>query len=137
MITDKAKELLVAHLKTLVNTAQIGYGGNSTSPKSTTLDVPSGITVSDLTTELTDENVAEVKMGIAGSNITGKVVREAAIFDSSSNMLARVNFSGVGPLTSTETLEIILQIKDLPDPIPPVTPTCKAIDAKFPLLQSY
>ncbi len=111
MITDKAKELLVAHLKTLVNTAQIGYGGNSTSPKSTTLDVPSGITVSDLTTELTDENVAEVKMGIAGSNITGKVVREAAIFDSSSNMLARVNFSGVGPLTSTETLEIILQIE--------------------------
>ena len=110
MITDKAKELLVAYLKTLVNTAQIGYGGNSTSPKSTTLDVPSGITISDLTTELTDENVAEVKMGIAGSNITGRVIREAAIFNSS-NMLARVNFSGVGPLTSTETLEIILQIE--------------------------
>jgi len=110
LITDKAKELLVAYLKTLVNTAQIGYGGNSTSPKSTTLDVPSGITISDLTTELTDENVAEVKMGIAGSNITGRVIREAAIFNSS-NMLARVNFSGVGPLTSTETLEIILQIE--------------------------
>lgn len=111
MITDKAKELLATHFDSLVSSAQIGYGGNSTSPKSTTLDVPSGITVSDLTSELTDENVVEVKMGIAGSNITGKVVREAAIFDGSSNMLARVNFSGVGPLTSTETLEIILQVE--------------------------
>lgn len=110
MITDKTKELLVAYLKTLVDTAQIGYGGNSTSPKSTTLDVPSGITIADLTSELTDENVIEVKMGVAGSNITGRVIREAAIFNSS-NMLARVNFSGVGPLTSTETLEIILQIE--------------------------
>ena len=43
--------------------------------------------------------------------MTGKVIREFGIFDSSSNLLARVNFDGVGPFSSTEDLELFLTIE--------------------------
>ena len=95
MITDKLKELLIANIQTHITAGQVGFGGNSTDPTSTTLDVPSGQTVT-LTEQLSDSNVLEVKLSIAGGNIQGKVIREMGVFDSSGNLLARENFDGVG-----------------------------------------
>jgi hypothetical protein len=113
LITDKLKELLIANIQTHITEGQVGFGGNSTDPTSTTLDVPSGVTISgaNLTEQLSDSNVLEVKLSIAGGNIQGKVIREMGIFDSSGNLLARENFDGVGPFSATETLEIFYIIE--------------------------
>ena len=45
MITDKLRQYLADEIKDKVTSGQIGYGGNSTDPTSTTLDVPSGVSV--------------------------------------------------------------------------------------------
>jgi len=107
MITDKTKELLATYLKNLIDSGKIGLGGNSTSPASAALDVPLTSSVS-ITADTTNQNVVQVKLEILGSAITGKVIREAGLLDSSSNLLQRINFSGVGPFSSSERLQIYL-----------------------------
>ena len=110
MITDKLKELLTNQIVSLIDSGQVGLGGNSSSPNANALDVPSGATTT-VNAVSTDENVMEVKVSVGGGAITGMTIREAGVFDSSSNMLSRVNFDGVGPFASTETLEVILIIE--------------------------
>ena len=97
-------------IKDKINSGQIGYGGNSTDPTSTTLDVPSGVSVT-INEQSTATNVVEIKLSIAGSDIQGKIIREMGLFDSSSNMLIRQNFDGVGPFSTTETLEIFYTVE--------------------------
>lgn len=113
MITDKLKELLTNQIVSLIDSGEIGMGGNSSSPNANTLDVPSG--ASNTTNAVsTDENVMEVKIAVPTGNIQGLVIREAAIFDNATptkNMLARVNFDGVGPFPSGDTLEVIMIIE--------------------------
>ena len=110
MITDKLKQLLAEQIVSLIDSGQVGLGGNSSSPNANALDVPSGATTT-VNAVSTDENVMEVKVSVGGGAITGMTIREAGVFDSSSNMLSRVNFDGVGPFASTETLEVILIIE--------------------------
>jgi hypothetical protein len=113
MITDKAKELLAAQLLTLINggTHKIGLGGNSTSPLATDLDVAvTGITVTPAVEQAAGNNL-QIKLEVLGSDITGLVIREAGIFDSVPNLLQRVNFEGVGPFSSTERLQIFINIE--------------------------
>jgi hypothetical protein len=112
MITNKLRELLATHLKSLVDggSGQVGFGGNSTNPFSNTLDVPSSVPVS-IQSANSDENVIEIKASIDGSNVTGRVLRELGLFDSSSNMLSRVNFEGIGPFSSSETIEFFIIIE--------------------------
>lgn len=106
MITDKLKELVATYVEGIINTGDVGLGGNSTSPVATTLDVPLGLSVTPSVVKSSD-NVVEVKISIAGSTsaLNGKVVREAGVFNSS-NMLIRNSFTGVGPFSASETLEI-------------------------------
>jgi len=113
MITDKARNLLANHLKTLITAGEgkIGLGGNNTSPAATTLDTAiTGITVTK-SIDVTDENVVQVKLEILGSAISGKVIREVGLFDSVPNMLQRFNFDGVGPFSSTERLQIYITME--------------------------
>ena len=113
MITDKAKELLATELMGLINsgTHKVGLGGNSTSPLATDLDVAvTGITVSPAV-EKSSENNIQVKLEVLGSDITGLVIREAGIFDNGPNLLQRVNFQGVGPFSSSERLQIFINIE--------------------------
>ena len=113
MITDKLKELVATNIQTTINNGKIGQGGNSTSPAATTLDVPLTVSTSTFAAIKSDTNVIEVQAIFQGSsaNMTGKVIREFGIFDSSSNLLARVNFDGVGPFSSNENLEIFLTLE--------------------------
>jgi len=110
LITDKFKELLATQVVSLVSTAKVGQGGNSTSPSATDLDVDIGASASAYTVNAikSDENTVEMSLSIAGSNtnLNGKVIREAGFFDSSGNMLARFNFDGIGPVAATSNLEI-------------------------------
>ena len=113
MITDKLRQLLADEIKTQIDNSsggQIGYGGNSTDSTSTTLDVPSGVSVT-INEQSTATNVVEVKLSISGSDIQGKIIREMGLFDGSGNMLIRQNFDGVGPFSTTETLEIFYTVE--------------------------
>jgi hypothetical protein len=107
MITDKLKEEIATYIKdSLFDTAKIGLGGNSTNPVSNDLDVALSVTPTLVKTKST-ANVIEAKISISGSVIQGKVIREAGLFNGS-DMVHRLNFDGVGPFSSTETLEIFV-----------------------------
>ena len=112
MISDKMKELLATHIKnTLITSGDVGLGGNSTSPSSTQLDVPLGLNITPSVIS-TNSNTIEVKLSIPGSasGMAGKVLREAGFFNST-NLLSRVNFEGIGPFASNETVEIFFIIE--------------------------
>ena len=114
MITEKTKELIATHIAGLVSAADrfdIGLGGNATSPASTTLDVP--LTTVPITNgAVTADNVIEFQAVFDGadSTMTGNVIREFGITDGT-NLLARINFGGVGPFASNEDLEIFYTIE--------------------------
>ncbi len=111
MITDEMKTELIEYIKsTLAISGEIGFGGNSTSPRATALDVPSGATTT-LSSKKTNSNVLEIKISCAGSNIAGKVIRELGVFKTSNEMIARVPFDGVGPFTASDTLELFLTLE--------------------------
>jgi len=127
LITDLLRDKIANYIVELVvganaGTADIGLGGNSTSPAATTLDVPLGVTTSQYTATRSGDNVVEIKLMVEGSNITGKVIREASFGGDHSNaansfddgdafMLSRVAFEGVGPFASNEQLEIFLMLE--------------------------
>ncbi len=125
MITDLLRAKLAAYIVELVDgtnvgSGDVGLGGNSTSPSSTALDVPLGITASQYVATLSTDNVVEIKLMVEGSNITGKVIREASFgaddsadaFDNAAAfMLSRVAFEGVGPFAANEQLEIFLMLE--------------------------
>ena len=114
MITDKLRQLVATTIKTTIdnggnNAAQLGFGGNSTNPISNALDVPSGVAVS-VQTANSDENVIEVKVSVVGGLVTGRVIRELGLFNSS-DMIQRVNFDGIGPFSSGETIEFFILLE--------------------------
>jgi len=110
MITDELKTLIATHIKdNLFDSAKIGLGGNSTNPTATDLDVPLSVTPT-ITKTKSDLNVLEVKVSISGNSIQGKVIREVGLFNGS-NMVYRANFDGVGPFSTTETLELFILLE--------------------------
>jgi len=123
LITDLLRDKIAEYIVSIVNTAaegDVGLGGNSTSPAATALDVPLGVTTSQYTATRSGDNVVEIKIMVEGSNITGKVIREASFGANENNfisdgnddfMLSRVAFEGVGPFASNEQLEIFLMLE--------------------------
>jgi|TARA_R100001015_G_scaffold17975_1_gene10451 hypothetical protein len=110
MITDELKTLIATHIKdNLFDTAKIGLGGNSTSPTATDLDVPLSASTT-LTITNSTLNVIEVKVSVAGSAIQGQVIREVGLFNGS-DLVYRTNFEGVGPFSTTETLELFILLE--------------------------
>ena len=110
MITDELKTLITTHIKdNLFDTAKIGLGGNSTSPTATDLDVPLSASTT-LTITNSTLNVIEVKVSVAGSAIQGQVIREVGLFNGS-DLVYRTNFEGVGPFSTTETLELFILLE--------------------------
>jgi len=113
MITDKLKELVASIIIDNTNgyfdTAKVGLGGNSTSPTASDLDVPLSVSPTIVKTK-SDLNVIEVKVSVAGSSIQGQVIREVGLFNGS-DMVYRANFQGVGPFSTTETLELFILLE--------------------------
>jgi hypothetical protein len=123
MITDELRKQLADYLTLLINggsiggsgtisagSAKVGLGGNSTSPMALDIDVDSGASPT-IRAEKSNENVIQIFVEQVGSSITGQVIREMGIFDSAGNMLDRISFTGVGPFSSTETLQIYLTLE--------------------------
>tara|TARA_R110000751_G_scaffold305580_1_gene422206 strand:- start:598 stop:948 length:351 start_codon:yes stop_codon:yes gene_type:complete len=114
LILDELRQQLATQLLTILNNGKIGLGGNSTSPASLTLDVPLNNSTTTFTVIKSNDNIIEVLAKFDGSLLTGEVVRELGIFDNSSptnKMLSRVNFNGVGPFASTDSVEFFLTIE--------------------------
>ena len=125
MITDLLRNKLAAYIVELIDgtnagVGDLGLGGNSTSPAATALDVPLNITPSQYVATRSDDNVVEIKLSVEGSNITGKVIREASFGaddsgdsfdDAAAFMLSRVAFEGVGPFAANEQIEIFLVLE--------------------------
>ena len=110
MITDELKTLIATHIKdNLFDTAEIGLGGNATSPTATDLDVPLSAPTT-LTITNSTLNVIEVKVSVSGSAIQGQVIREVGLFNGS-DLVYRTNFEGVGPFSTTETLELFILLE--------------------------
>lgn len=109
MITEKLQNLLATHLVSLVNNGKVGLGGNSTFSSQTDLDVPLVATATATATQ-SDANVVQIKLTVSGATaaMTGQILREVGVFDSSSNMLFRENFDGIGPFSSNETVEFFI-----------------------------
>ena len=121
MITDTLRQHILAEIKNQIVTADLGLGGNSTNPASTALDVPLGLTTSQVTIVESDSdfNLLEIKVSVSGTNIDGQVIREMGLFDDGSALtparspdadflVHRVNFDGIGPIATTDTLEIFI-----------------------------
>jgi|ETNvirenome_6_85_1030632.scaffolds.fasta_scaffold00730_11 hypothetical protein len=111
MIMDKLREDVIAYLKTAFDGGNVGAGGNASNPTATELDVPllaanSSISVS----EVAGGNVMDIKLSVAGSNITGKTLRECGFYDGS-DLMARFNFDGIGPFSSSDTIEFFLTLE--------------------------
>tara|TARA_A100001201_G_scaffold129668_1_gene115149 strand:- start:175 stop:576 length:402 start_codon:yes stop_codon:yes gene_type:complete len=131
MITDEAKSVIAQFLVDNFTRANVGSGGNNTSPSQSDLDVPllsgSGSTLGNTASGVkSDENVVDFKIDILGSNasIEGRTLREIGIFSgaavtTSSNgrevpintMLLRIPFDAIGPFSSSEEVEFFIAIE--------------------------
>jgi len=110
MIIDELKTLVASYIKdNLFDSADLGLGGNATSPSATSLDVPLGLTLTPTITK-SDLNVLEVKVSVDGNSIQGKVIRELGLFNGS-DLVYRINFDGVGPFSTTEVLELFVLLE--------------------------
>jgi len=106
MITDKAKESIIQHLKTTYTRMQLGSGGDSTNPSSTILDVPIQASIVNINAYET-KNSIEFEGFINGSYLVGQNVKEVGILKNLGNeLLCRIPFENLGPFTSTDSLEV-------------------------------
>tara|TARA_R110000824_G_scaffold196128_6_gene379174 strand:+ start:3797 stop:4201 length:405 start_codon:yes stop_codon:yes gene_type:complete len=132
MITDEVKRNVALYLKETVKYANVGNGGNSTSPASTALDVPilSNTTISTVNSE-SDDTTIDFKATFTGSQLQGNTIREFGLFGifptdaytddmvdvtvstytTNEEMAARVNFEGVGPFVASDQIEFIFQLE--------------------------
>jgi hypothetical protein len=108
MITDKAKESIITHLKTTYTKMMMGSGGDSTNPSSEILDIP--ITASAVTLNAYEAgNTVEFEGFITGSSLVGYNVKEVGIYNAAlDSLLTRIPFENIGPFTSTDSLEVNL-----------------------------
>lgn len=90
---------------------RVGDGGDSTSMSQTTLDsqVSDAKTISPILVGST--LIYEIEF--LGSELTSNVVSELGIFDAEEggNMLCRVNFNPIGPISADETLTFNFRVE--------------------------
>ena len=113
MITDKGKALIAQYIVSNFTKANVGSGGNNTSPSQLELDVPLLSTTTTVTPFKSDENVVDFKFTILGSaaDITGRVLREVSIENSSGDLLLRIPFEAIGPFSSSEEIEFFIAVE--------------------------
>ena len=113
MITDKGKSLITAYLASTFTKANVGSGGNSTSPSQLELDVPLLSTPKTSGASVSDENVVDFSVTILGTDasIVGETLREICIEDASGNLLLRIPFDAIGPFSESEEVEFFIAVE--------------------------
>ena len=119
-VTERAKTATQAHLISTYTFMGLGVGGDSTNPNSTDLDSPivcDGVAVrKSVVPSSSGTSSIDFKCEFDGSVFTGHTIKEVGIFNEVSDsptsvMLARHNFTGIGPIAATEKVEIIITIE--------------------------
>ncbi len=117
MITREGRADIREHVRTTFVYAQIGTGGDSTNPNATDLDSPlepsAGNRENIGSGTASGETSVDWKFTILGSNYVGHTIKEVGIFDANTagNMLLRVSYDGIGPLTATDEIEFIITVE--------------------------
>tara|TARA_R100000951_G_scaffold104767_1_gene98135 strand:+ start:3232 stop:3576 length:345 start_codon:yes stop_codon:yes gene_type:complete len=112
MITRDGREELKNYIKDNYTTAKIGTGGDSTNPNASDLDSPLDPTLTSISAVNSGETSVDFKFTILGSAYTGDTIKEVGIFHkTTSELLVRVNYDGIGPLTSTDEVEFIITVE--------------------------
>ncbi|QDP59628.1 MAG: hypothetical protein GOVbin1753_61 [Prokaryotic dsDNA virus sp.] len=90
---------------------RVGNGGDSTSPSQTTLDNQVGA-AKTATPDLVG-NTLVYTVTYTGADISSNTISEIGIFDAATggNMLSRIVFDDVGPLTASESITFTLRIE--------------------------
>ena len=111
-MTEGAKTAAATYLTSTYTYIGLGVGGDSTNPNTNELDAPAGSRVA-ITPVISGLSSIDYKMTFSGSSYTGLTLKEAGIFSASSGgtMLTRVNFAGIGPISASESFEIIITVE--------------------------
>jgi len=115
MITTEGKTNLRDHIISTFTHFQVGTGGDSTNPNAGSLDSPL-LTVAPITgasgvIQSSGESSIDFSFTILGSAYVGNTIKEVGIFDSGNTLLVRVNYDGIGPLTSSDEVEFIITVE--------------------------
>ena len=103
MMTEAGKAKIRDLISTEFTTMKIGSGGDSTNPLATDLDAP----IASATATRTSTGQSSLDFKATYTNLGGQTIKEMGIFNSSGIMLGRVNFQTIGPLTASDSIEVI------------------------------
>jgi len=118
MIVDKGKKRIAELItgiedgsRTTFTQVRVGDGGDSTSMSQTTLD--SQVANKAVTPTLVG-NTLIYEIELLGSDLSSNIISELGIFDGTgadANMLCRVSFDPIGPITASETLTFNFRVE--------------------------
>jgi len=115
MITTEGRTNLKDYIISTFTHFQVGTGGDSTNPNAGDLDSPLGskatITSASGQALSSGETSIDFSFTILGSAYVGNTIKEVGIFDSGNTLLVRVNYDGIGPLTSSDEIEFIITVE--------------------------
>ncbi len=111
-ITETVKTALATHISSTYTYMGLGVGGDATNPNVNELDSPIGSRVS-VTPSISGLSALDYKLTFSGSSYTGYTIKEVGIFSASSGgtMLTRINFDGIGPISASESYELIITVE--------------------------
>ena len=113
IVRDARNKIAVSHILATYDRYKIGTGGDSTNPNATDLDSDiSGLVTARFSATASDESTIEFKFTVEGSSYTGNTIKEVGIFNSDGSvMLLRVNYDGIGPLTSSDDIDFVIVVE--------------------------
>ena len=124
MITELARQALKDFIEDNFAAYNVGSGGDSVNPNATTLDAPINVSHQTSGLSISTSGISSIDFTISlnASSYVGEVIREVGIFNSASItiggttyaagaiMLIRVPFDGIGPITASDTIEIVVSV---------------------------
>lgn len=111
MITRDGRTDVRDYIISSYTIAKIGTGGDSTNPNASNLDSPVGASLTGITVQSSGESSVDWSFTILGSAYVGHTIKEVGIFNSDDDMILRVNYDGIGPLTATDEVEFIITME--------------------------
>ena len=111
MITRDGRTDVRDYIISSYTIAKIGTGGDSTNPNASNLDSPVGASLTGITVQSSGESSVDWSFTVLGSAYVGHTIKEVGIFNSDDEMILRVNYDGIGPLTATDEVEFIITME--------------------------
>ena len=111
MITRDGRTDVRDYIISSYTIAKIGTGGDSTNPNASNLDSPVGASLTGITVQSSGESSVDWSFTVLGSAYVGHTIKEVGIFNSDDDMILRVNYDGIGPLTATDEVEFIITME--------------------------